>query len=225
MKTLVKGNEIEYFTERELYDTKVCIQDDTRNYYKKIYNIAELISLELEIKCPDIFITTGALQARTGNFLQGYLPNVENCSLFEKRIVLLSTLNINENELIAVLAHEMRHIWQQEYKKLDNANEKVSGGENILNNKAEIDADGYSIYYLSSRLKISIEEAANIACKYEKQVSLKWYKIRIEKAKEIKNYYSKNLVNKKIEMVENNNSEPPKKLSLKEKIRSLLNLK
>ena len=78
----------------------------------------------------------------------------------------------------------MRHIWQHEYAPDMNENHAAGFGDALIH-EAEIDADGYAIWYLSYSPNMNIEEAASIMCPVEKTNYPEAFRLRIEKAIEI----------------------------------------
>ena len=59
-----------------------------------------------------------------------------------------------------------------------------------MSNPAEIDADGFGIWFLSVNLDMSYEKAGSILCPTEKECNPKAYTYRIKKAKEFQTIYA-----------------------------------
>ena len=89
-----------------------------------------------------------------------------------------------ETQLIGNMAHELRHIWQHEYKP-EIMKDKAVGRDSFLNH-AEIDADGFAIWYLSILPGLNIYKAAEIVFPKGKKNHPAGYMNRMLKAKEIK---------------------------------------
>ena len=83
-----------------------------------------------------------------------------------------------------MIAHELRHLWQDRYKPELRVTRAV-GYLDSLYDEAEIDADGYAIAHLSRMPGMYPDKAGGIICKYEKRHNKKAYAKRIERSKEI----------------------------------------
>lgn len=98
-----------------------------------------------------------------------------------------------------------------------NENHAKGFGESLMH-PAEIDADGYAIWYISEAPEMYIDKAAGIMCPEEKKHHPKEYMYRIEKAKEIKAYFDEQR-NKMA--AESDASKKQKSASILDKIRNI----
>lgn len=186
-KVNINGNEITYYKKNELSDAD-------QSFYEEIYCLCDIMSTQLNVACPDIALSNQmrAIDKNGQVTVEGartYKP--QEVPELENTLILMSLEDYKPLQFIGTLAHEMRHIWQ--YKYLPEINKKpATGFEESLIHPAEIDADGYAIWYLSYADNIHIERAATIMCPEEKKYYPKEYMYRIEKAKEIQtSFYEK----------------------------------
>ena len=189
-KQTINGHDIFYFTKDEL--AQVSREDaGCGNLYKYTFKVAESISNQLKIQFPDIgFKEQIVFPDDTGgvNVLGAWLYSHVDVPSLKNNLIIMSLEDFEEKQFTGTLAHEMRHIWQYTYHPEMNA-KPAKGFEESLIHPAEIDADGYAIWYISENPDMSIEKAAGIMCPAEKENHPKEYMCRIEKAKEIKEYY------------------------------------
>lgn len=187
--TIIDGNTITYFTKEEL--PQAALSDFEKQLYDETYKIAEFMCNQLKITTPNIAFSEqiltpcddGRISVEGAKmYTQQDVPSLEN------DLILMSLEDFDTTQFIGTLAHELRHIWQDKYHS--ELNEKPAKGfEESLMHPAEIDADGYSIWYLSETPGMCIEIAAGIMCPEEKKHYSTAYMYRIEKAKEIKAYF------------------------------------
>ena len=163
---LLEGNKILYCTKEALEKMDTLQQNNLKisiKEYKNIYKEAEIICKCLNVKCPNI-----------GFFYECYLPQQINKSvvaaLYSKNenSILVDDLIVffqkfSHKKTIGLLAHEIRHKWQNEYKP-KMAEKPAENFQQSLTNQAEIDADAYAIYFLSTCFNISLKKAAHIMC-------------------------------------------------------------
>lgn len=190
-KIIINGTEISYLAKDEAY---TCQDVDDRRLLKDSFLIVEPICKQLEIPCPDIGISSNLLILDgKGNISEQYarMYTPADSPALKSNVVIVSRKISKYAELIGVLAHEMRHVWQFAYHPEINKI-PANGFIESLVHPAEIDADGYAIWYTSEFCGIDIEEAASIICPEEKEFYYKNYFQRISKANEIKTYFSKN---------------------------------
>jgi hypothetical protein len=88
---------------------------------------------------------------------------------------------------IGIFAHEVYHCFDKHKKPI----KKPARGNDTLSDKHEIYADAFAIWYLSAKLNISYEDAADIICQNEKIFGKEWYDFRIKKAKKWNKKYAK----------------------------------
>lgn len=84
-----------------------------------------------------------------------------------------------------VLAHEMRHLWQELYNPKIRE-KKACGFLESLYNEAEVDADGFAIAFISFSPNFNLENAGKVICKKEYEEYNDAFLYRIEAAKQIK---------------------------------------
>ena len=169
------------------------ILGDFEEKYHTAFNTATFISEQLHIECPYIglidrirnYDSMGRESIFGGvTYKKGAFQGLDN------NLIILSLENFNRERFIAELAHEMRHIWQAKYYPEINHTHAIGFGES-LNHPAEIDADGFAIWYMSHYCNMYVEKAASIVCPEEKKHYSKQFMLRIEKSKEIESDMSK----------------------------------
>lgn len=186
MKTItIEGIKIEYYSRSEIYKNNNIPADDP---YYVAYQIADPISAQLHIPCPDIGYVpnlqqpdynTGLISIQCGkSYTTNVFPELTN------NLIAISTRFSDYEILVGIIAHEMRHIWQQMYRPLINRY-PAQGFLMSLKHPAEIDADGYAIYYMSQALSIDLEKAGKIICPEEHQYYPRYYSMRQKKATKI----------------------------------------
>lgn len=175
---------VEYMTKEDVI-TDVFAPD--REAYLQIFHKMETISKMLNVTCPDLSIATSI---RRCNEYTGELSDMcaivftpDDSSELTNNVLQLSLEHMNPLELDGILAHEIRHIWQNKYKpELNKVH--AQGYTDSLNHPAEIDADGFAICLLLL-LEIPLEQAGETVCPDEKKRDPAAYMLRINKAKEI----------------------------------------
>lgn len=171
MKTItIDDNTINYFTPSEIYQAKNVPTDNLLDFS---FQIADHISSQLSIPCPDIGYVPNLqyLDNHTGTVTEqgGRLYTTVDIPELSNNLIILSiTKDTTTEKLIGELAHEMRHIWQNIYNPAINRC-PAQGFIDSLTHPAEIDADGYAIYYMSGVSKMSFKNAAEIICPEEYQ--------------------------------------------------------
>lgn len=214
MQTInIDGQEIKYYKKEEISKANI----GNKVFYLETYKIAESICKKLNIQCPDIhFEQVIRCKDEFGRM------SVEGAMLFtpmdvpslHENLIIMSLEKYNYVQFLGTLAHELRHIWQNTYHP--NMNQKPAKGfGESLTHPAEIDADGFAIWYLSEAPNMYLQKAAGIMCPEEKKHYPKAYTARVEKAKEIKAYFDEQ---RKKRMLEKNSPSKPKKLSFLEKL-------
>lgn len=184
-KVIIEGNIIEYFTKSQIYQNNIPFKE----LFLIAYQTADHISGQLNIPCPDIGyvpkIHCHNIEAGTISEQFGKTYTTDDIPELSNNFIIISFQMINYERLVGVLAHEMRHIWQHIYNPTIN-HYPAQGFMEALTHPAEIDADGYAIYYMSQKLNITLNNAAEIICPEECQHYPDDYIIRIKKATEIK---------------------------------------
>lgn len=181
----IEGQKVTYYKPKELPIANLSFND--KDFYKDCYAVSDHICTQLNIQNPDIAFS-GKLRRKGTNenesILGGYLWMPEDVPGLKKPLIIVSLENYALNRFIGSLAHEHRHLWQHIYEPAMNKH-PAAGFTESLAHPAEIDADGYAIWYVSNYFGISIEKAAEILCPEEKRTYPEAFKIRILKAREI----------------------------------------
>lgn len=214
---IIEGHTVNYFKKEELAGADL---GDLGPLYEETYKLAENMSRQLKVDCPDIGLSE---QIRSYDDM-GRL-SVEGAMMYtpkdvpalKNNLIMMSLEDFNNLQYTGTLAHEMRHIWQDKYHPEMNENHAKGFGESLMH-PAEIDADGYAIWYISEAPEMYIDKAAGIMCPEEKKHHPKEYMYRIEKAKEIKAYF----VEQRNKMAaESDASKKQKSASILDKIRNI----
>lgn len=202
-KVLILEQTVFYKTYDEtIQDTK----DPNHAIYMNLFQHAKLISKYSNVPCPDIGLSNAitVVNEFTGILCEEYaaysyhindFPQLHNSlilvslRLFDETYASNITTNI-ELYRVGVLAHEIRHIWQKKYDP-EIVKNYAQGYVDSLFNPAEVDADGFGIWFLSNFFNISHENAASILCASEKIYHPKAYTYRLKKAKELESIYTK----------------------------------
>lgn len=178
------GN-ISYFTKSEI--PSLTYESD----YKMIcqlFDMTEHISKFLNVPCPYIslasFITLRNDKDGSLHDMAAMTFHPEDVPGLDNTILQFSLKLLNGAYTTGVIAHELRHIYQKKYAP-EIIKEYAQGFKESLTNPAEIDADAFAIWYLSTKPKMSLEKAASIMCPSEKKHVPEAYFLRIEKAKNI----------------------------------------
>lgn len=146
----------------------------TKKKNKNIYKEAEIICKCLNVKCPNIgfFYECYLPQQINKSVLAALYSKNENSILVDDLIVFFQ--KFSHKKTIGLLAHEIRHKWQNEYKP-KMAEKPAENFQQTLTNQAEIDADAYAIYYLSTCFNISLKKRpilcvhSYISCRLKEQ--------------------------------------------------------
>lgn len=181
-KVIIAGNNIAFASKDDL------LTGNLTSDFVETFRIADHISQRLNIPCPDIAIrdkiirpdpSTGCIAVLDGmHYSPTQIPELNNS------LIILSTDCHSGLQYTGTVAHEIRHVWQDIHAPEINKKPAVTYGESLLH-PAEIDADGYAIWYISSS-KLSIEDAAALLCPDEKAHHPDAYLLRIKKAHEMK---------------------------------------
>ena len=157
-------------------------KETTKVFYELSHEICRTLSIEEE---PHLAFLNELTSIDPATFamtrLQGMRITPDKTNL-DKDIILLVYHEATYNKLAGTLAHELRHMWQNEN------NEKIQRtkaiGIDALYDEAEIDADAFAIYYMASRyFDFNYRECADIICSFEKKTDKKAYEIRLKRAK------------------------------------------
>ena len=160
------------------------LQQETKELYETLFFHATYLSNLLKIPCPYIGLTPRMRRhSQTDNSVSVqnaicYTP--QDIPSLDNNVILLSMENSDFKTILGYLAHELRHIWQNQYSDLNL--HPADGFIESLTHPAEIDADGYAIWYLSNRTKLSLEDAAALICPEEQKHYQKEFQQRLEKA-------------------------------------------
>lgn len=175
-----------YYAQDE-FATSNDLDNDDKEDYSLCYKVAETISNNLKIKCPDLALYDVSLIRPDGTILGGFSIGANDRLLSpDKDLILISMKNCkyNEKRIVGTLAHELRHTWQHTYN-CKFRSQVADGFNESLDNPEEIDADGYAILYLSQSYNVTLDEAASIICPTEKIEHPTAYGKRLSRAKEL----------------------------------------
>ena len=166
--------------------------DPDHEIYMDLFQLAEHISLILQIPCPAFSLQGTMLLPNpvdgTLSKEAAYTYHPEDIPTLKTPIVALSMELFDQIYTTGVIAHELRHIWQKKYYP-DIAKTYARGYLDSLMDPAEIDADGFGIWYLSTCPGMDLEKAAAILCPNEKTHHHKAYLLRMEEAKKFQAFY------------------------------------
>ena len=178
------GEEFYYFTKDDVLKD---LSPQEREGFLEVFSVMEKISKILEVDCPDLAISNSI--SRRNEYTGGIsdmcamlyspteIPEINNY------IIMISLKYSKALELSGIIAHEMRHIWQDKYQPEINRIH-AQGYKDSLYHLAEIDADGFAIAILVLN-GISMDEAGGVVCPEEKKRDKKAYMMRIDKANEL----------------------------------------
>lgn len=157
-----------------------------KRFYRDLFSHLKQLSTALQVPCPYLGLAKhlhyhqpdGSISIQDARcYTPKDIPTLQN------NLILISEDTFNEEKIIGILAHEMRHIWQENYGLYNQ--QQALGFLDTLTNPAEIDADGFGILYLSHQCQLSLDEAASILCPVEKKEYPDAYSIRLEFAKHL----------------------------------------
>ncbi len=159
-----------------------------KEIYKSLFTYVEALAKELDVECPALSIRQSIIlmdpktkllsKQAAFSYSKHQYPNLE------RTVILLAFDDMGDSDIYlkGVLAHELRHMWQDKNKpeiRVKNA----SGYWESLTDEAEIDADAYAINFIASNfLAWDFENAADILCPYEKEHNPEAYTQRLERA-------------------------------------------
>ena len=152
----------------------------------KIYSLIfdDLVSL-LNVDYPDLALWgTRFIPQRDMRISSAISITPEDDKNIDHNLLLVGNIEDNLIYLTGVIAHEMRHFWQKRHylKKFFNESNDYGSSTNFMEDAAEIDADAFGFIYMAKKFNISIEEAAEILCPYEKTNNNSAYQKRINLA-------------------------------------------
>lgn len=178
----IQGQIYPYKTLKDVLESEAISEEE--RVYNSLVKIAELISKELHIPCPDIGFSGIMLNVVTKDNYLGICFSPNNIPKLTNYLVILDVQNYTGLKLIGNLAHECRHIYQEIHNPdiyIKHANDFIKS----CLHPAEIDADGYAIHHLMSIKEMTYDEAAELIYPEGKVFLNEAYKKRIRRAKEI----------------------------------------
>ena len=185
----IDGHNIEYLKKGDPINLESLDTYKTNNY-KIIFAWMDDFCKKAHIECPDLALVDELINMNTLELMGGELYSPKDFPHLDNNLIVISLYDKNYEKIQGVLFHEIRHVWQHKYNpEIDAVH--AHGFIESLNHPAEIDADGFAIFYLSLIKGITFEEAADIICHNEKSFSKDAYQARINKAVEIKTNYRK----------------------------------
>lgn len=184
MVRLPNGEEIHCITKKDVLKK---LPSRERNVYLEIFDTLERLSTLLNVECPDLSVI-GSIHLRneyTGSISEmcAMLYTPADIPELNNNVIMLSSQHVELLELVGIISHEMRHIWQYKYQPEINKIH-AQGYEDSLYHLAEIDADGFAIAILVLN-GISMDKAGGVVCPEEKKRDKKAYMMRIDKANEL----------------------------------------
>ena len=180
-KAIIKGMETIFFTKEEA----ALLPNDEREPFDLVFPYVEELASYLNVKTPDIAFTRKMRDEDYVTVKSGQLTTPKDEPKLKNALLTLSWEHIEEFYLEGVIAHEMRHLWQEVYHP-ELLSVKAKGFKDSLYNDAEIDADGFAIAYLCNYFSNMHEDKADkILCPEEKKHYPKAYFKRLERAKAI----------------------------------------
>ena len=156
------------------------------------HTFAKDICKVLGINMPEICLHTGDQDTTTGYELYAVTYGSHDSILPGKPLVIIFLKTIvkykkNPGEFISILAHELRHVWQETQGNIGIG----AKGFEAFSDRAEIDADDFAIWYLSEVTGFSLKEAADLSCESLKIIARKWYMARLTKAGNLARQYER----------------------------------
>ncbi len=186
-KIIIGGDEISYAKEKDLPDPE--LNPNMNEFYKYVFTVSSDICSQLEIPTPDIALYRCLRRKyKPDNIIGGFCYTPDDDPNLETPMLLISYEIENIAIILGIIAHEHRHIWQYYHAKNLNAHH-ANGFDESTEHPAEIDADGYAIYFVSNYYGISMDEAANFICPEEKKKYPAAYSSRLAKAHELKSFF------------------------------------
>lgn len=161
----------------------INIQDEgTRDIYAMMFAIIIQLANRLNLDCPYLGIANEL--TRPDHIRLDAFSRATSDSNLDRDLLLVSEdVCDNSYYLVGVLAHEMRHLWQNKYRP-DEYHDNAFGAK-VLYNPAEIDADGFAMFFLTQITKISLDQAGAIMCASEKLYDDNAYRKRLQQAADI----------------------------------------
>ena len=163
------------------------IHPEYKEIYRKLFDFVIFLAKELNVECPALSIRHTITQidskTKTVSKQAAYLYSKHQYTNLKRTVILLALKDIDSDlYLKGVLAHEMRHMWQDKNKP-EIREKNASGFLESLTDEAEIDADAYAINYIANNcLERDFGHAADILCRFEKEHDPEAYKQRLERA-------------------------------------------
>ena len=154
----------------------------------EVFKVVGSVCSRLHVPYPDITFTDtiacisiydGSLTEKSAmTYLKKDHPELEN------DVIQIALKHLEPLYISGVIAHEIRHLYQNIYDPDINA-EYAQSYTDSLRHPAEIDADAFAIWYLAGGAHISYEAAADIICPVEKEHDPEFFHKRIEAATKI----------------------------------------
>ncbi len=165
------------------------IHPEYQELYRRLFLFVGALAKDLGVECPALSIRLTIKQQDPDTKLisiqSAYSYSNYQYPNLKRTVIMLAWEDMNNSELYlkGVLAHELRHMWQDKYKpeiRVKNA----SGYLGSLADEAEIDADAYAINFIASNfLDWDFDRAADIMCPFEKEHDPEAYIQRLNRAK------------------------------------------
>lgn len=184
----VDGNTISYHSYKEF--KRGQIKDPLTN---EVYAATEYICSLLDVKCPYLKVIDMPMISHNPATGQDtvigaitYKPT--DCKKLDNNLVVITSAGINNELFNGILAHEIRHIWQAKYKPEILEKDAADFGESLMH-PAEIDADGFGIWFMATTHNMNLKKAASMLCPEEKKHFPKAFFYREDAAQQIAEQY------------------------------------
>ena len=141
------GGKIEYFTKQDIEKGDKHLSLNDIKTYGEVFRVAECICKRLDVDLPGIILTPDLSEKWGYTFFKK-----DNFLLTDNIVALRVEDGMDRYLFTGNLAHEIRHIWQSYYNPSLVKKTYKKPGEDLLC-PAEIDADGFALWYLAADKK------------------------------------------------------------------------
>lgn len=179
---------IDFYSYNEImYDSPPDMHPEALRFFREHFRDIKKLSDKLKVPCPYLGLAPqlhlkhpdGSVSVQDARYYTS-----KNIRTIDNSLLILSAEAYDPEKIVGILAHEMRHIWQETHLAIDQ--DPAAGFIESLTHPAEIDADGYAIWYLASEQRLTLEAAAAILCPEEKMSHAAAYDLRLSCAKKLK---------------------------------------
>ncbi len=189
-QVIIDGYEVRYLPEKE-----IKTENNTFPFYEmypEFYGLIHKICNILDVPCPHVGIYTELIRYSADgavNYLGGITYSPNDVPELDRHLILIALGDkikpcYTNYEITGSIVHELRHIWQ-DYNSPEIRKKNANGLEKSLYHSAEIDADGFAIWYLSHFGNMSYEVAGRIMCPTEYKNFKTAFKMRLDQARHL----------------------------------------